>query len=400
MIGDNRSKTYQSKVNPTIVDRLDAIPMPDIFAHYNIAWEEGRNFRCPFPAHGATGNTPSGRYYKDTNSYGCFGCHRGGGPIHFIMNMEGISFPEACDFLVNLFGIDDLPEFSYQQRVDKNAKIQEAKDHLIKFGALAEYLKQATTKNAFYRFSLLYLMLNDFSVTDYLKLVQDALFLSDKEFMANVPRKIIRDVKAALAIIERLYHVEFERLRGFDATEAMSGLFSSSHVGISWGSQEGRYVFPILLPGKVPAGFSGRALNGEFVKYQTELFGGLSKRDLIYGLDYAIPHIKEKGYVIIVEGILDVLRCRACGFYNTLSPCAAYVSEGQAILISALTDHFVLLHDNDYGGDQEAAMSEKVLNKHNLTFRRVLVPKGDDPDSYGLRDPEGFTNLLKTSCIW
>lgn len=60
-------------MDKTIVTRLNEIPMPELFERYHISWQEGRNFKCPFPAHSATGRTPSGRYYGLTNSYGCFG---------------------------------------------------------------------------------------------------------------------------------------------------------------------------------------------------------------------------------------------------------------------------------------------------------------------------------------
>ena len=56
-------------INKSIIERLDAIPLTDLFRYYKIDWQEGRNFKCPFPAHGASGATPSGRYYKETNSY-------------------------------------------------------------------------------------------------------------------------------------------------------------------------------------------------------------------------------------------------------------------------------------------------------------------------------------------
>lgn len=60
-------------MNKATIEKLSEISMQDLFQRYGIQWEDGRNFKCPFPAHGASGKTPSGRFYPKTNSYGCFG---------------------------------------------------------------------------------------------------------------------------------------------------------------------------------------------------------------------------------------------------------------------------------------------------------------------------------------
>ena len=60
-------------MNKATIEKINNISMVELFKRYNIYWEEGRNFRCPFPRHGASGKTPSGRFYPNTNSYGCFG---------------------------------------------------------------------------------------------------------------------------------------------------------------------------------------------------------------------------------------------------------------------------------------------------------------------------------------
>lgn len=41
-------------ITKSLINKLNAIPMPELFSRYHVEWEEGRNFRCPFPAHGAT----------------------------------------------------------------------------------------------------------------------------------------------------------------------------------------------------------------------------------------------------------------------------------------------------------------------------------------------------------
>ena len=156
-------------INRNIIEKLNAIPMHELFKLYGLEFEEGRNVRCPFPAHGATGNTPSFRVYHDS-SFACFGCRRGGGPIHFVMNMEGIDYVHACEKLMELYGMEKLPEFSYRKLAEKNHAKCLSKDVKMKFGILGEFLKMLDpldTKNCI-KFSFLSTNFSRFVITLYL----------------------------------------------------------------------------------------------------------------------------------------------------------------------------------------------------------------------------------------
>ena len=384
-------------INKSIIERLDAIPMHEIFKLYGVPYIEGKNIRCPFPNHMATGKTPSFRVYNDA-SCACFGCRKGGGPIHFVMNMEGISYVEACDKLMSLYNIEKIPEFSYQKLADKNQKKEEMRDIKLKFGILSDMLSKVDvgSDEDLKKFSFLYTVVNSVSGTELLNLSLDMLSLSLQEFVAKIPDFVKNNQKVGLAVLKSLKRHDFERVRAFDPIQIHSGYFNEALSGITWPTQNDRYVFPIFLPGKVIAGFSGRTLKpNETLKYQTELMFKLSKKDLVYGLDVALPYIKEMGFCIIVEGILDAVRCWSVGYKNTVAPCCSYVSENLAILLKGITENFVLLQDNDYGGNEEALLSEKYLEKHNLSSRRLMLPENEDPDSYGLKNPRGLAEMIK-----
>lgn len=379
----------------SIIEKLDAIPMPELFKYYNVDWVEGRNFKCPFPNHGATGNTPSGRYYPSTNSFSCFGCHHGGGPVHFVMNMENISYIQACDKLMSMFNIEKIPEFSYQKLADRNQKKGEVRDERLKYGVLSDVLSKVSSDEDMKKFSLLYLMVNSVDGAGFLQQSIDAISSPLSDFILRVPQFVKDNQVKGVNVIKSFVRHDFEVVREFDPIPLHSGYFSED-TGILWSTQDKRYVFPIFLPGKVIAGFSGRTLNpNETLKYQTELLSQLTKKDLVYGLDVAFPYIREMGYVVIVEGILDAVRCWSVGFKNVVAPCCAYVSDNIAILLKGVTENFLLFQDGDFGGDEEASMSESALKRHGLKFRRMRVPEGDDPDSYGRKNPIGLAELLK-----
>lgn len=380
----------------SVIEQLENIPMHEVLKKYHLPYVEGRNMRCPFPAHGATGATPSFRVYDD-RTFACFGCRAGGNPIHFIMHMEGLDYVAAADKLMEMFGMEKLPEFSYQKLVDKAQKKEETRDQQVKFGALGDLLGQIdpNDKSMLRKFSFLYAQINNLSMEQFLTESVECLTSPVEQFVQSVPQNIKDNQALCIKIIKSFIRHAFESDRAFDPNWCLSGYYSDTTSGLSWPSENGRYVFPIFLPGQIVAGFSGRALGDEFVKYQTELLFGLSKKDLMFGLDHAFPYIKSSGQVIVVEGILDAVRCWSLGFHNTVAPCCAYLSHNLLFLLKSVTHKFILLQDNDYGGDEEAKMSMKFLEKNKLDYLRVHVPSGEDPDSYGKWHPNEMIELLK-----
>ena len=87
-----------------IVKQLDLI---EVMAGFKIIFRKGSNqhIRCPFPAHQATGITPSFSVYEETNSFFCWGCKKAGSPIDFVMGMTQSSFVDAIKYLVKKFNV-------------------------------------------------------------------------------------------------------------------------------------------------------------------------------------------------------------------------------------------------------------------------------------------------------
>jgi DNA primase len=160
---------------------------------------------------------------------------------------------------------------------------------------------------------------------------------------------------------------------------------------------KGKYLFPIMYPGNLVVGFAGRDLTGTFIiKYLTEFDFGLTKSDVLYGLDIAIPYIKEMGYVIVVEGILDVIRCRTLGFYNVVAPMSTFLSENHIIILKSFTSNFLLAFDGDDGGLAATTKSAEHLDSFRMLYERAEMPDSYDPDSLGLANPVYMQRLLQS----
>ena len=240
--------------------------------------------------------------------------------------------------------------------------------------------------------------MNLLPLTDFLKLAREVASKPLDEFLLEIDDDVKGIIKENLDLVKVLRPAQFSSFRGFDASILYSGFLESSPIE-RWKEEEGRYIFPIFLPGKVAVGFGGRTLSSHITKYLTRFEFGFEKKDILYGLDIAIPAIIKEGYVNVVEGVLDVARCWSVGKFNTVAPMSTYLSEEQIILLKSFTKNFILAFDNDQGGNSATELSSKNLDKYHLLYERVLVPVDEDPDSFGKRDPQGLQNLLTSKWL-
>lgn len=93
-------------MNQQTVALCKKISLEQVFKHFNIEYPNGvGHIKCPFPAHNATGQTPSFKFYDESNSFFCWGCHKGGDAINFVMGMRGVDFLTAAQYLVEVFKV-------------------------------------------------------------------------------------------------------------------------------------------------------------------------------------------------------------------------------------------------------------------------------------------------------
>ena len=119
-------KTYYQELN----DLADTIPLIKVFKHYNIYCNESNyKIRCPFKSHSdGHEKTASFYYYHKTNSFNCFGCHKGGHfahATHFVSWMDTISLPNARTKVLSLFksSIGEVNEDSYLSPIDFDERL-------------------------------------------------------------------------------------------------------------------------------------------------------------------------------------------------------------------------------------------------------------------------------------
>ena len=259
---------------------------------------------CPFHNE----KTPSFHVYTDTQSYYCFGCHKGGNIFTYIMTRENVNFPEALQILADRAGIK-LP----------NERGERKHNH------------------------------------DILKLAEEFFINKLKSPSGNAPKAYIMkrgltesDINTfGLGYAPESWDALSVYLRKHGLTDKMivsSGLAVQSERGGIYDRFRGRIIFPIhSITGRTIA-FGGRIITGEGAKYiNSPESDTYRKRDNLYLMDIARNAIREKRRSILCEGYMDAIRLHKSGFHEAVASLGTSLTSQQAEMLSRYADVFDFL---------------------------------------------------------
>ena len=307
---------------------------------------------CPFHKE----KTPSFTVNEDKGFYHCFGCGKHGSIFDFVMETEGLSFPEAVERLARDAGME-LPERDPETRVRDESR-----------GALVPALAAACT---FFERTLR--MPEGAHALEYLR----GRGLAD-ETIAQFRLGYAPDKRDALKAA--LMREGFTEERLIEA-----GLLIKPDEGNPYDRFRGRVMFPIAdRRGQVIA-FGGRVLGDGEPKYlnspETPLF---HKGFTLYGLSHAAGPARTAGEMVVVEGYMDVIGLHQAGIRNAVAPLGTALTEDQIRLLWRITPEPVLCFDGDAAGSRaalRAVVRALPLLKPGYSLRFAFIPAGEDPDS-------------------
>jgi DNA primase len=357
-------------MDQVVEDIKSRIDIVDLISEYVDLKRSGQNYKglCPFHSE----KTPSFMVSPSKQIFHCFGCNKGGDIITFIMLNEGMTFQEAIYYLARKANID----------------LQESQKSGIKSG-----LKD--TLFSIYKESALFFVNN-------LKSSRQAMdYLKERKINIDSIEKfcIGYSTKEKDSLFNHL------KRKGFSLEDIKrSGIINFRRSEIGEGAYDffrDRLMFPIFdLQGRVVA-FGGRSLSNlkDIPKYINSPESLIFKKgDLCYGLNFAKNSILEKGYSIIVEGYMDVIMCHQQGITNVIAPLGTALTAGQLKRIKKFSKNLLLLFDGDNAGILAAKRSIQLCYSESFIAKILILPAGDDPDSFLKR--EGvleFKKLLSTA---
>ncbi len=323
---------------------------------------------CPFHKE----RTPSFTVNEEKGFYHCFGCGAHGSVFDFVMETEGLSFPEAVEKLATEAGMEvprDTPEERERQKqrqtlydvAEKAAGFFERQLRMPEGRRALEYLKgRGLDDAAIARFRLGF-------APDSRGALKSALTRD------GVPENLL--LACGLVIKPEARGVEG---RGPDGER-------NERERESYDRFRGRVMFPIWdARGRVIA-FGGRILGDGEPKYlnspETPLF---KKGEVLYALKPASGPARKAGTMIVTEGYMDVIALHRAGFENAVAPLGTALTEEQMQLLWRIVPEPVLCFDGDAAGKHAAARAAEralPLLRAGLGLRFALLPEGEDPDT-------------------
>lgn len=356
----------------------NTVDIVEIVSETVLLKKTGRNFvgLCPFHSE----KTPSFTVSPEKQIFYCFGCGTGGNAISFLMKQEGISFPEAAKRLAKRYGID-IPTKTISAEQRKQISQKESLLHLNR--QALNFFRQALVETVAGKRALSYLKGRGFSdeIIDrfhlgYAPRGWDNLlrFLSKKHISTALAET------AGLVIARKDKSGYYDRFRD-------------------------RIIFPILDVNMNIVGFGGRVLDDSEPKYlnspETPVY---HKSRTLFGLCSARDKCRVENSVYIVEGYLDLLALHQHGIENSVATLGTALTAEHIRLLTRYTRRMVLVYDSDEAGIRSAQRCIDTFWKEHVDFQRedvfreekadthiLVLPDGDDPDSYLLKyGPEAF----------
>ncbi|MBQ4356006.1 MAG: DNA primase [Bacteroidales bacterium] len=176
----------------------------------------------------------------------------------------------------------------------------------------------------------------------------------------------------------------------------------SEKTGRLFDFYKGRVIFPILNTIGSTIGFGGRVMSSDVKgpKYYNSPENPIyHKSDVLYGFYQAKRAMRTQNNVYLVEGYTDVISMSEAGVENVVASSGTALTEGQIKLVKSQTDNITVLYDGDRAGIKASLRGINMLVAAGLHVKAVLLPDGEDPDSFakGHRDSELYDYLTQNA---
>ena len=308
---------------------------------------------CPFHKE----KSPSFKVENERRNYKCFGCGKGGDAFRWLMETEGLSFPESVERLAGEAGVE-LPKWSAED---------EAREEKRK--SLYDIVEIAA---AFYESQLRSRL--GVSAREYLKGrgLDEAVWKQFRLGYAPSSSLLVEHLKTKNVTQDDM--IVAGLARPSEGDRPMRDFFFD------------RVMFPITDPrGRVVA-FGARALDPDAKpKYintgETPLF---SKGHLLYNFATARPAAIKSQSIVVAEGYVDVIALVRAGVEAAVAPLGTALTEDQLQLLWRTAPEPILAFDGDEAGLRAAHRAARLSLPHlrpGMSLRFAFLPAGEDPDS-------------------
>ena len=326
--------------------------------------KKGQNWMgcCPFHQE----KTPSFSVSPAKGFYKCFGCGKGGSVYNFLMEMEGLNFPEAIKRVAEMSGVmlpEPVDDVSYEKSRKRTAEKKQLADQIIELNQIALEVWEKELQGKSQKAKKAREYLEQRGISEETQRAFHIGFSPDKwDGLLNELRK--RNIDDKLIEQSGLVSVNEEKERVFDRFR-------------------GRIMFPVLDANGRPVAFGARAMGADEPKYlNSPETPAYTKGEHLYGLFQGKDEIRKRKFAILVEGYLDLIALAQFGVTNTAASLGTAFTPEQSKLLSRFCKSVVINYDGDSAGIKAARRAIEHLLPQEFDIKVLVLPDGKDPDDF------------------
>ncbi|WP_313593083.1 DNA primase [Leuconostoc lactis] len=357
-----------SRIPDAFIDEVrKKVNIVDVIGEYTQLVKRGRQWNGSCPFH--DDRHPSLFVEENKQVFNCFSCGRSGSVFSFIMEKEGLSYPEA---VLSLAEKADMP-------VDQQLTAQAA--HPIDSRTQAIYDLHSAAQRLYQ-----HILLNTTSGETALAYLHDKRQLSDaviKQFGIgfapddNVLLQYAKDQNIAPDILQA------------------SELFITNDQGVMRDRFAGRIVWPIKTARGQVVGFSGRALASDnTIKYMNSPESPFfTKGKILYNFDRAKNQMRQTNTALIFEGFMDVISADMAGKTMGVATMGTALTQEHVQQLARVAQRILLVYDGDEAGQKAAKRAITLIRTHAQQVEIGIVHLPDKLDPDDLRIQRGTAAL-------
>ncbi len=359
-------------ISEETVQRIkDAARIEDVAGDYVQLIRRGRNYMGLCPFHNE--RTPSFSVNTERNFCYCFSCKKGGSPINFLIEKEGITYQDALRRLAARYGIEIEEEGMTEEALKSRSRRESM--YVANEWAMRTMQQWLTSTPQGRGEALSYLYHR--GITDEAIKAFKLGYCSGGDALAKAAQK-----------------------EGY-STELLEELGLLRHNERGYYSPFGsRVIYPVInSAGKVVA-FGGRTLRDDkkTAKYvnspESEIY---KKSNELYGIYQARNSVKKLDRCFLVEGYMDVIGMWQSGMTNVVSSSGTALTDNQIGLIKRFTRNVTLIYDGDAAGIKAALRGIDMMLAAELNTKVMLLPDGQDPDDFARHNtPQQFEEYVES----
>lgn len=342
-------------------DRADLVRIIEPYAPLK---KKGANWMACCPFHQE--KTPSFSVNPSKGFYKCFGCGKGGNAFTFLMEMEGLSFPEAIERVAEMSGVplpEPIDDGQYKQNKKRKEETKKLSEQVIELNRIALEFWEAELQTGNTKATAAREYLEGRGITAEI-VKQFRIGFSPDSWDALLAH--LKEKGADVKLIEQsgLVSVNEEKDRVFDRFR-------------------GRIMFPVLDMNGDPVAFGARAMGDDQPKYlNSPETPAYVKGKHLYGLFQSREAIRQKKFAILVEGYLDLIALYQFGVTNVAASLGTAFTHDQARLLGRFAKKVVINYDGDTAGIKAARRAIEELLPQDIEIKVLVLPNGQDPDDF------------------